>query len=160
MFDVIKGLPQQGGGANVDVDQVTANVVGIIEGKSVKDKFHLPKEKGGFKDLVDNEKAFKLVNDEINTMLDDGKPNSWETYQTAGNEIRKFLGWEKPKTTPENEKEIEPDKELEAKTEKKRELDNIQPTGAVVETSVTDDKSKTHSETIEEMRTSRPGQII
>ena len=147
-------------GATVDVDQITANVIAEVEGKQIMVKFHRPKEKGGFKDLADDKRARALVGAEIDKMLEDGEPNTWDTYQKAGKEIRKYLGWKTEEPTPEPEPEPEPDPKLAEKTEKKREIDTIQPATAVTETTLKEEKPETPSETIDNMRKARVGQNI
>lgn len=146
-------------GTTVDEAEITANVIAEVEGKQIMDKFHLPKDEGGFKDLADDLRARALVGAEIDKMLKDGEPNSWGTYQKAGEEIRKFLGWEK-EPTPEPEPEPEPDPKLTERIEKKREIDTIQPATAVTETTLKPETPEEVSETIDNMRKSRVGQTI
>lgn len=148
-------------GADVNEEVIVANVLSAIEGKTIIEKFKSPKDRGGFKDLTDNPRAYDLVRQEIDKMLEDGEPNKWETYQKAGTEIRKFLGWEKEETpakTKETKNETDP--KLKDKQERKKEIDTIETAAAAKESTSEEEETKTPSDTIDEMRRSRPGQII
>jgi len=57
----------------------------------IRTNFQAPVDKGGFEDLHNDEDAMVMVRSRIDRALADGKPNSWETYQEAGNQVRSRL---------------------------------------------------------------------
>jgi hypothetical protein len=59
--------------------------------KEIMENLSLPPEEGGFKDLLEDERLYQLMQYEADKMLQNGAPNRLETYQEAGKNLRKFL---------------------------------------------------------------------
>jgi len=125
--------------------------------REIARQFAKPREEGGFKDLTDNPRAYRLVYEEIDKLLYDGAPNEWETYQKAGDEIRKFLGWET--STPERKAEPKVD-DLSKKRERKRVVDSLETASARVESPSKEEETEDRSSVIAAMARARPGQQI
>jgi hypothetical protein len=156
MFDLIGGDEKSTTGKEDLKKEIRAE----IKAESINDLFSRSPENGGYKDLVDNPKSFMLVYSEINQKLEDGEPNNWETYQKAGDEIRKFLGWDKDSTPENNKNKLSIEDGMEAKREKKRKIDPIDSVSAKTKSSVKEEKEPTPAEVIAEMAKARPGQQL
>jgi len=125
--------------------------------REIARQFAKPREEGGFKDLKDEPRAYKLVVEEVDRLLNDGAPNDWETYQKAGEEIRKFLGWEN--STPRRKVEPKVD-DLSKKRERKRVVDSLETASARVESPSKEEETEDRSSVIAAMAKARPGQQI
>lgn len=143
-----------------DTSDISEKIREEIKAETVRNRLNEPKDQGGFKDLLEDARAKQLFISEIDKALDSGLPNEWETYRTAGEEIRKFLGWDKLAEVEEKEDTKEPTNALQEKQEKKRSVDHIEPVNAKTETTLEKEKPLSKSEIIENMRKNRPGQHI
>jgi hypothetical protein len=131
--------------------------------KEIMENLSLPPEEGGFKDLLDDERLYQLMQYEAEKMLQNGAPNRLETYQEAGINLRKFLKMDtsakKENTNDSNNKQTD---DLTAKRNRKiRETDYIQ-TSNIATPSNFAEKTKTREQIlhsgIEHLRTLR-GQV-
>jgi hypothetical protein len=154
-------------GASKDATQSNLSVDDVAHELQVREivkRFHLPKDEGGFKDLTDDPVLLHACEMQVDQLIEDGEPGSvWETYQKAGENVRKkyVIGSQPPETdAATTEEKPTSDKSIEAKKERKREIDNIPAANARTESTLEPEQQKTPQETVEEMRLSRPGQHI
>jgi hypothetical protein len=117
--------------------------------KEIMESLSLPKEKGGFKDLLDDERLYQLMQYEAEKMLQNGAPNRLETYQEAGINLRKFLKMDtsakKENTNDSNNKQTD---DLAAKRKRKIiETDYIQTSNAATPSNF-EDKTKTREQVL------------
>jgi hypothetical protein len=108
-------------------------------------KFNAPEDKGGFKDLADDPYLRNLAIEKVNERLGKGEPNSWETYEAAGKDVRSWMAKFKGEKDPFSDKK-----------DKKKTIDNVKAANAVVNQKPIE-KSQSASDVIEEMAASRPG---
>jgi hypothetical protein len=117
--------------------------------KTIMENLSLPPEEGGFKDLLEDERLYQLMQYEAEKMLQNGAPNRLETYQEAGINLRKFLKMDtsakKENTNDSNNKQTD---DLAAKRKRKiRETDYIQTSNAATPSNF-EDKTKTREQVL------------
>ena len=148
----------------LDKTAIIAEVKEELKAENIVTNFGKEPKDGGYKDLQDDPKAYMLVQMEVDKLLKDGDPNNWATYQKAGEETRKFLGWKDPTPDKDNKlktaKDEKDDKAMEKKRDKKRKIDSIDTVSASKQSRDDEKKPETPQETVKAMAQSRPGQEI
>lgn len=88
--------------------------------EQIRQKFFAPADQGGFGDIWMRGREYQdAINKAINKRLENKEPNSWETYEAAGKEVRaSFEQKEQPQT------EIKLDEE---RRKKKKDTDTVKP---------------------------------
>lgn len=125
----------------IEVERVRVSNDQIIK------KLAEPTESGGYKDLLDNPKYGKIFEIEVDELLSSGKPNVYETYSEAGENVRKMLGLTIGKPAEANPKARIDQAALEEKRKRKlSEIDNINVTGARAPGTNADDRPKSFEE--------------
>jgi len=115
------------------IGDITSKIESKLTAKQIQERFHLPKEQGGFGDIVSDEDLYQLAVSKVNDLLAGGAPNTWETYQKVGMSLReKFL--KEPEPTQEKKKESD----LQKKKEKKKSVDTVK---GVSQKSITEEES-------------------
>jgi hypothetical protein len=151
-------------GASGDATQpVTVDdVADKLEERKVIKQFSLPKDEGGFKDLTDDPVLRHAAEVQVDELLKDGEPNTWDTYQKAGELVREkyVIGSQPSEKDAETEEKPTSDESMETKKERKREIDNIPAANARTESTLEPEKQESPKEIVEKMRLSRPGQPI
>lgn len=147
-------LEVQAGGPMQPVDEIVRQEFARREAedtqrnhRAILQKLEMPADKGGYEDLLKDRRAYLLMHDEVNNLIQNGAPDVYDTYKTAGDTVRDFLGIGKKEEPPQGNKAAS-DAALDAKRQKKIETaDNIKSTGAVHKTSA-NDKPPTREELI------------
>jgi len=138
-------------------DAVTPEKIQEIAKKAVEDtnnsekiahKFNSPVDKGGFNDLTDDPYLRNMVIEKVNERLKAKEPNTWETYEKAGSEVREWV------TGLAGGKTEDP---FAGKKNKKKTIDNVQAAGAVKGNVDSKTKGQSASDIIAELGASRPG---
>lgn len=109
--------------------------------KLIMQQLEMPIEDGGYKDLLENERAVILMTHEVEKLLKAGAHDVFSTYAKAGDTIRDFLGLVKKDEPPVQPNKDASDAALAAKRQRKIETaDTIKSTGATSPAPKGDDK--------------------
>lgn len=150
MGEVQYSLPQR----ETDVSAAIRRELEVLEIERVRvsndqivKKLSAPTESGGYKDLLDNPKYGKIFEIEVDELLSSGKPNVYETYAEAGENVRKMLGLTIGKPAEAKPKARIDQAALEEKRKRKlSEIDNINVTGAKAPGTNAEDRPKSFDE--------------
>jgi hypothetical protein len=115
--------------------------------KEIMDNLSLPPEEGGFKDLLEDERLYQLMQYEAEKMLQNGAPNRLETYQEAGKNLREFLKMDtSAKANNTDDSKNKQTDDLAAKRKRKiKEIDYIQTSNAATPSDF-EEKTKTREQ--------------
>jgi hypothetical protein len=97
--------------------------------------------KAEFSDIIDDPYLFNIVSMETDKLLQNGEPNTYETYKKAGENIRQWRG-------------VKPDNSINEKREKKKGIVDIK-TASTKTAAPTEDKIETVADVIGQMRKAR-----
>lgn len=126
--EALKEILTQGRGNSatpVKEDDVVEKVERRLVLKGIRQKFETE-----FKDLIEDPELYEITRARVNKALSSGQPNTWETYEVAGQAVReKFVRHETVVGDPEKKPEDKPIN-LEQRREKKRSIDSLKPASA------------------------------
>ena len=109
--------------------------------EQIRQKFFAPVEQGGFADLAENPYLMAETKRIVDEKLAAGEPNTWETYEAAGKQVREAMQAVLGQKAQEKVKVTGMDK----KKEKKKNIDNVKPAEGK-QTTETPDREKTLEE--------------
>jgi len=142
-------------------DEIVQKAVIAITQNQIKTQFSLPKEKGGFKDLMDDAELLYIVSQRVDAKIAGGAPDIWETYQEAGEEVRaKFLPESKKEDSNLSKDKDESNDGLEKKKKRKKSIDTVKSANEKSITSTEDlnpslDSAEKRTKIVQDIRKAR-----
>jgi len=122
--------------------------------QEISDRFSSPEKEGGFGDLLANPYLSTIVVKRVDDMLISGSPNTWDTYDKAGKEIRERRDIIMAAIAGQA---VDPTKkdDLKNKRDKKKTIDNIEGVDLKTPLPVSEPKAESPSDIIQNMRKAR-----
>lgn len=143
--------------AQMPQQEISRIVEERLHSREIVSKFSSPVEKGGFSDLWEDPFLKQKADAEATRLLHEGSPNVWETYQTAGENVRAWLREKAGVPAGEVHKNVPPGGQRIVVSEQKKDkrtIDSLIGAGGKSETQTTP-KPRSASEIVAEIKRMR-----